>query len=832
MNALRYSLRQLRHRPGFAAVVIVLLAVGIGATTAMFSVFYEIMFRDLPVAQPEALVNLGAPGPKQGTTTCTMAGDCEQIFSYPLFRDLEARQTVLSEIAGHYATFVNLAYRNQTQSNRALLVSGGYFPALRIRPALGRLLGPQDEPSVGESPVAVVSYDYWQGSLGGDPNVLGQTLVVNGQTLTIVGVAPRVFSGTTFGWKPAVFVPLTLRWLMESNVPRSDEDRLAHWIYAFGRLKPGVSLDQARASLNTLYSGIINEVEAPLNAGLSAELLQRFRARQLTVEPGTRGQSLVRTLSGPVFGLLLAVAGVVLLIVCFNVANLMLVRGAARAGEMAIRASIGASRMRLARELLLESATLATLGGLASIPVAAATLRGVSALVPAPLAGQVVLTLNAPAMVFAAVLSLGTVLLFGLLPALRSSVVQPGAALQGLGRSGGSGHNTARFGRSLTTVQITFSMLLLVFAGLFAQSLANLGRAELGMNVDSVVTFTVSPRRNGYSNAQGMQFFDALERDLAAQPGVTRVGSSMVPLLSFSNWDDNVTIAGREPTPGADSRSAMNQVSSEFFSTLSIPMLAGRAFTDADAAGAPLVAIVNQAFVRKFRLEDGALGKRLSLEKNALGDIEIVGVAADAKYSTVRDEVPPQFFLARRQNDNVGALSFYVRAAVPPDQLMTAVRRTVAAADPNLPVNDLARMDKVVDDNLFTERLIALLSGALAALATLLAATGLYGVLAYNVAQRTRELGLRLALGATASGLRAMVLKQVGKIALVGMPIGLAAGVGLGKLAKPLLFGLTEYEPLVLGLAAAALVAVVLVAGYLPARRASSVAPMEALRYE
>ncbi|HET8696127.1 MAG TPA: ABC transporter permease, partial [Gammaproteobacteria bacterium] len=626
MNAFRYSLRQLRHRPGFAAVVIVLLAVGIGATTAMFSVFYEVMFRNLPVAEPEALVNLGAPGPKQGTTTCTMAGDCEQIFSYPLFRDLEARQTVLSEIAGHYATFVNLSYRNQTQSDRALLVSGGYFPALRVRPALGRLLGPQDEPSVGESPVAVVSYDYWQSSLGGDPNVVGQTLVVNGQSLTIVGVAPHGFSGTTFGWRPAVFVPLTLRWLMESNVPRSDEDRLAHWIYAFGRLKPGVSLEQARASLNTLYSGIINEVEAPLNAGLSPELMQRFRARQLTVEPGARGQSLVRTLSGPVFGLLLAVAGVVLLIVCFNVANLMLVRGAARAPEMAIRASIGASRMRLARELLLESATLAAVGGLASIPVAAATLRGVSALVPAQLAGQVVLTLNAAATVFAAVLSLGTVLLFGLLPALRSSVVQPGAALQGLGRSGGSGRNTARFGRSLTTVQIMFSMLLLVFAGLFAQSLANLGRAELGMNVDSVVTFNIAPRRNGYSNTQGMQLFDTLERELAAQPGVTRVGSSMVPLLSFSNWDDNVTIAGREPTPGADSRSAMNQVSPEFFSTLSIPILAGRAFTNADAAGAPLVAVVNQAFVRKFRLEEGALGKRLSLEKNALGDIEIVGV--------------------------------------------------------------------------------------------------------------------------------------------------------------------------------------------------------------
>ncbi|HET7132476.1 MAG TPA: ABC transporter permease, partial [Gammaproteobacteria bacterium] len=416
--------------------------------------------------------------------------------------------------------------------------------------------------------------------------------------------------------------------------------------------------------------------------------------------------------------------------------------------------------------------------------------------------------------------------------ALRSSVVRPGAAMQGQARSAIGARNTARFGRSLTAIQIMFSMILLVFGGLFAQSLANLGQADLGMNVDSVVTFTVSPRRNGYSNPQATQLFDALERNLAAQPGVTSVGSSMVPLLSFANWDDTVTIAGREASPGADSSSALNRVSSEFFRTLSIPMRAGRAFTDADAAGAPHVAIVNEAFVRKFRLQDGAVGERVALEKNALENVEIVGVAADAKYSTVRADVPPQIFLPRRQNDDFGALTFYLRGALARDELMSAARRVMAAADPNLPVTDLLTMDKVIDDNLFTERLVAILSGGLAALATLLAATGLYGVLAYNVAQRTRELGLRLALGATASELRVMVMKQVAKIALIGMPIGLAVGIALGSAVKPLLFGLTEHAPLVLGLAVGTLAAVVLAAGYLPARRASSVAPMEALRYE
>ncbi len=832
MKAIRFALRQLLRRPGFSAVVIVMLAVGIGATTAMFSMFHQVLLGKLAVDEPDRLVNLGAPGPKPGSSTCTMAGDCEQVFSYPMFRDLEARQTVLSEIAGHYATFANLAYRNQTQSSRALLVSGSYFPALRVRPALGRLLGPQDEPQVGESAVAVLSYEYWQSSLGGDPSIVGQTLVVNGQPLTIVGVAPDGFSGTTFGWNPSVFVPLTLRWLMESNVPRSDNDRLSYWVYAFGRLQPGVSIEQARAALNTLYSGIINEVEAPLNGAMAPEVMTKFRARQIAVEPGAKGQSIARSLTGPPFGMLLGIAGVVLLIVCFNVASLMLVRGAARAGEMAIRSSIGASRIRLIRDLLLEAASLAILGGLASIPVAAATLRGISALVPTQLAGQIVFGLSPAATAFAAALSLGTVLLFGLLPAFRSSVVRPGAAMQGQARQSVGGRGGTRFSRSLTTIQIAFSMLLLVFAGLFAQSLANLARAELGMNVDSIVTFNVSPQRNGYSQTQATQMFDALERELAAQPGVTSVASSMVPLLAFSEWYDNVKLDGYDASPTEDLRAHLNQVSTDFFRTLSIPLLGGRAFTDADAIGASRVVIVNEAFVRKFRLGDDAVGKRFSLERYQLEDIEIVGVTADAKYSTVRAAAPPQFFLARRQSENLGALAFYVRAAVRSDELMKTVRRVVAAADPNLPVSDLTTMDHVVDDNLFTERLIALLSGGLAALATLLAATGLYGVLAYSVAQRTRELGLRLALGATASGLRGMVMKQVATIALIGMPLGLVLGVALGQAARPLLFGLTAYDPLVLLMAVVLLTSVVLAAGYLPARRASSVAPMEALRYE
>src|SRR5262245_46215463 len=389
MNSIRFALRQVGRRPGFALVVIAMLAIGIGATTAMFSTFHELLLRDLRVPQPEQLVNLGAPGRPGGIPLCGMAGDCQQVFSLAMFRDLEARQTVLSELAGHYAFQANLAYGRETQSSQALLVSGRYFSTLRVAPFLGRLIGPQDDARIGECAVAVLSHRYWQSSLGANPDVVGRNLVVNGQTLTIVGVAPEGFAGTTTGWNPNVFVPLTMRGQMEAN-PIWDENRAFYWIYAFGRLKPGVSLEQARASLKTLYSGIINEVEAPLFSTMAPDVLAKFRASQLAVEPGARGQSSMPRFLGTPLAMLLGVTAVVLLIVCVNVANLMLARGARRAGELAIRSSIGASRRQLVGHLLLEAGVLGVLGGLASVTVALVTLRAVVALVPVgTLDGQV-----------------------------------------------------------------------------------------------------------------------------------------------------------------------------------------------------------------------------------------------------------------------------------------------------------------------------------------------------------------------------------------------------------------------------------------------------------
>jgi predicted permease len=391
-----------------------------------------------------------------------------------------------------------------------------------------------------------------------------------------------------------------------------------------------------------------------------------------------------------------------------------------------------------------------------------------------------------------------------------------------------------RFRNSLATTQIALSMLLLGLAGLFTQSLMNVARVNLGMNVDSLVTFAVSPRLNGYSPERTMSVFDRLEEALAAAPGVVDVASAAVPLLADSNSRNSLTVQGFEAAPTTDTGASMNAVSVGFFRAMSIPLLAGREFGPTDVVNAPRVAVVNQAFLQKFGLGMDAVGTRVAegTREGVELDTEIVGIAADAKYSQVKDEIPPQYFLARRQNDIIGTLAFYVRGSRDPDALFATIRRVANAVDPNLPVANLVTMETTVKNNVFFDRMVALFCGAFAALATLLAAIGLYGVLAYNVAQRTRELGVRLALGATPARLRTLVLRQVAWMGLIGLAIGLVAAIVVGRAAAALLFGLTGDNPAVLAAGAIVLASVVATAGYLPARRAARVAPMEALRYE
>jgi predicted permease len=833
MSHFKHAFRQLILRPGLSVTVIVMLALGIGATTAIFSLYHQILVRPLPVPEPERLVNLAAPGPGKvgGTYGDLGIGDREAQFSYPMFRDLEAQHPGFSGIAAHTDFVANLSYREQPSYSRGgAMVSGHYFGVLGLRPAFGRLIVPEDEPQVGESHVVVLSYDYWQRRFAGDPNVLGELLTVNGQDLEIIGVAPEGFTGTILSLRMDVFVPLSLRWLMAPTIGPYNPNRFGYWAYLFARLEPGITFEQAAAQLNLVYSGILNEVEAPqLNpAQLQPGVAELFRARKIAFSPGALGWGPLRDRAERPLELLLGVTALVLLIVCVNIANLLLARGAARTGEVAIRAAIGASRGTLVRQLLAESAVLIAIGGFASLLVTALIIGVISSMLPMYV-GLGLAALSPTAMLFAAGVSLATVLVFGLVPAWRVSGTNPGGVMNQQGARSVGGRGSARFRTTLMTAQIAFSVVLLVLAGLFTRSLMNISREELGVDVDSIVNFGITAQLSAYDQAELVVLYDRIEETLAAQPGVRAVGTTAIPLFYDFSLGGPVAIEGVDPAPGADQFTAITAVGPGYFDALDITLLGGRAFTNQDT-GNPRVAIVNESFVRKFNLSDNPIGVRIGGVQQWN---EIVGVVADAKHASVKGDVPPLVYFPRHQAAGFfQSLWVYVRGDIAADALKAMIPRVMAEIAPDVPLVIVQTMRERLNDNVYIDRLLTLLSAGFAALATLLAGIGLYGVLAYNVTQRTRELGLRLALGANPPRLRAMVLRQVGLMALVGVGIGLAAAFGLGRAAEAVLFGLSGRDPAIFIAATAVIAAVVLVASWLPAWRASRIAPIEALRYE
>jgi predicted permease len=531
--------------------------------------------------------------------------------------------------------------------------------------------------------------------------------------------------------------------------------------------------------------------------------------------------------------ILLALAALVLLIACANIANLLLARSAARAGEMAVRLSIGAARWQLVRQLLAESMLLALLGGAAGLLVARWTLDLLVSLLSKEAADTIEVALNPTVVAFAAAMTIGTGLLFGLFPALHSTRPDLISSLKGQAGQPSGARAAARFRTSLATAQIALSMALLVAAGLFTRSLVNVSRVNLGLNADNVVMFRVSPENNGYPTARSKELFERLENELAAIPGAKGVTSGRVALLAGNNWGNSVSVQGFKAGPDTDVDSKFNEVGPDYFHTLGIPIMSGREFTRADAADSAEVVVVNEAFAKKFNLGRDAVGKRMS-NKSGNGPLtmEIVGLVRDAKYSEVKNAVPPVFFRPYRQDKDIGSITFYVRSGIDPEAMVASIPAVVRKLDPNLPVEDLRTLPQQIRENVFLDRFISVLSAAFACLATLLASVGLYGVLAYTVSQRTREIGLRMALGAPPSRVRAMVMRQVGIMTIVGGAIGLAAAIALGRLAQSLLFELTGSDPLVLVGAAVSLTLVALAAGFIPALRASRVDPMSALRYE
>lgn len=826
----RQALRSLLKTPLVSAVAVLSLALGIGANAAIFSVFERLILRPLTVVEPERLVNLSSPGPKSGRVSSNLAGDTASIFSYPMFRDLEKTPELFTGIAAHRAVSVNLAQGGTTLNGEAMLVSGGYFSVLGLHPVLGRLISPEDDRVPGGHPVVVLSHAWWRERFAADPAVVGSSLTVNGRPMTIIGVAPPGFEGTTLGQDPSIFVPLTMMGVMS---PGWDgfENRRNYCFYMFARLAPGSSREEAAAAINVVYHSLINDVEVPLQGGMSERGLERFKTKELILEPGSHGQSSLKSEIRTPLALLLAVAGLVLLIAGANIANLLLVRATNRSGEIAVRLSIGAQRHHIVGLLLTESFLLAVLGGLGGLLVAAATLKLIASRLM--MAGPNLAFELSPAMwLFLAVLSVVTGLA-GLFPALHSARKDLAGSLKSQAARASASPAAKRFHAAMVTLQIALAMALLISAGLFARSLVNVTRVDLGFEIEHLATFGISPELNGYTVDQSRNLFERLEEDLRALPGVESAAASVVPLIADDTWMSNVTVQGFEATPDSDTHARYNMIGPGFFETLGIPLLAGRDIEPRDAFGAPKVALINESFARKFGLDPrDAVGKRMRDGAGGELDIEIIGLVPDTRYAGVKEEMHALFFVPYRQEEELGAINFYIRSRTAPEQLLGTLRKAVARHDPDLPVENPRTMVLQVRENVQLDRMLSTVSTAFAVLATLLAAVGLYGVLAYSVTQRRREIGLRMALGADAHRVRGLVLGDLGRLTLIGGVLGVLGALGLERLASSLLYGVAGHDPLVMASAVALLAAVALGAGLLPAQRAARLDPVKALREE
>jgi putative ABC transport system permease protein len=834
---LRLAVRMLSKQWALSFTVLATLALGIGASAAMYSLLKQVILEQLPVQNSEELVSIKSPGAKPGRPWFGLAvrQGADPLFSYPMFRDLQDRQRTLSAfsgIAGHGDFIANTSYESVPTYENGVVVSGNYFEVLKVRAALGRLIGPEDDARVDEGLVVVVSYQYWRDRLGSDPNIVGKQLTVNVTALTIVGVAPESFAGVVRGYVPAVYVPLTARWLMSPDQPRDDTNRQSFWLYLFGRLAHDATSEQAQAQLDTAYRNILVNVDGPLFQGTEGDKAKYLDGR-IVLEPGARGAMYTSFTASNPLTIALAVTLLVLLIVCGNVANLLLARGVSRAGEMAIRASLGADRRRLVGQLLTESTLLALLGGMLAIPIALGILRLVTTQFPRVVSGGLASAAGSGVIAFAAGMALLTVILFGLAPALFTVRSDPARVIKTQSGQSPGGRGVARLRGLLVTTQISLSLVLLVLAGLFAQSLANVAQVTRGIDIDHVVGVTVSPALNGIKGQELDALYERMREELAALPGVDSVASAPLPILLDIVFPAGVTVdPAQEGTDGTANVNPM--VSPGFFETFSIPLLAGRDFVDADA-DSPNAVIVNESFVRKFDLGPNALGKTIRLANTPYvpqDPVEIVGVVGDAQTTSVKGAIAPQVYTTRPRGDTLFASrAHYVRSDLDVGTVTVMIQRAMQGINPTLAtgINPVAN---VVKNRTSNERLMSLLSATFAALAAALAALGLYGVLAFNVAKRKRELGLRLALGASPRGLRALVLKDVALMGSIGAAIGVPAALVVGRVAQAQLYGISGVDVLSLGIAFGVLGAALLLATYFPARQASNVAPMEALRCE
>jgi putative ABC transport system permease protein len=832
LQDVRYGLRMLGKNPGFTLIAILTLALGIGANTAIFSLLNQVLLRRLPVRNPSELVILKSPGPKRGHVWSD--GDDSEIFSYPLYKGLAKNTAVFDGVFARYPFSASIASHGQTERGSGELVTGNYFDVLGVRPILGRMLSPADDDVQGAHPVIVLSHSYWMRHFGGDAGVLNQTILVNNTEMTIVGVAQSGFSGIQVGQTPDIFVPMTMKGQM-TPIRNGLDDWNDSFLAVLARLKPGVSMEQAQAGINVGYRGLLEQQAATLKFKAGGKDEKEFLSKKIVLSPGAQGRTVLQRDSGPALMALFAMVALVLLIACTNVANLLLAKAAARQREFAIRSALGASPGRMMQQLLVESFLCALGGGVLGLILGTWTMNILTQAVVSEGGVQGITSrVDGSVLGFAAAATVVSALLFGLIPAWRATRAGVSQMLKDQGSTTSAGPGHVRFRKYLVAGQVAFTLLLLTGGALFARTLWNLRKQSLGLSTENLITFSISPQLSGYDEARTVALVDQLREKLGALPGVLGVGSSQIPILVGTDMGTNITVEGRQNLDTDDRHVNYDAVSPNYFSAMRVPLLAGREFNAGDTATNTKVAIINEALEKEFFGKRNPIGVHLAMGSgnDIKFDIEIVGVVKNWKQEHVRTADRPYFFRPYSQFGKLFGMSFYVRSQQDPLLIANAMRETVRGADANLPVYDLKTVQRVVNEDLFAERVIAGLSAAFGGLAALLAALGIYGVLAYLVVQRTREIGIRLALGAATGHVRMLVFKEVGWMVLAGALAGLPAAYGLARLSESLLYEVRAGDPAVYAASVGIICLVAFVACYIPSRRATRIDPIVALRYE
>lgn len=837
LKDLRYAFRSLVKRPGFSLIAILTLALGIGANTAIFTLLNAVVFKSLPVPAPQELVFFDDT-PSEGTSLGDPPTGQWQRFSYANFQYFRDHDQSFQGLSAFRSGEAALGVRsgdsqagNAAQRARGHLVSGNYFSVLGVNAMLGRVLSTDDD-KPGASPAAVMSHAYWSQQWRSDPSIVNKQIVVNGTSFTVVGVMPPKFYGVRVRRSPDLWLPLAFQPQIELR-PSAFEDHRVYWLNFVGRLKPGVTLEQAQASTNVaLKQFLTNGAGSNLNDDIQSSIANSY----VQLAEGSRGISGLRRVYAQALKMLMVIVVLVLLIAGANVGNLLLSRAAARKAEISLRLALGASRYRIVRQLLCESLALAAIGGLCGILLAQ---WGVSILV-ALVAQTSPLDVrpDTPVLVFTAAVSLSVGVLFGLAPALRASKTDLTTALKE--KSARTGRRQLQFSlaSALVVSQVALSMVLLTGAGLFARSLIKLQEEEVGFNRDNVLLAGIDPRLARYKSTELSALYSRLLDRLEAIPGVQSATVATYSPMSGTGRSGTITVRGYTPDPGQDMEVANILIGPSYLETLGVPLLLGRDFGPRDTPAAQKIALVNQSFAQRFFPGQNPIGKQFYFgdedDPERGEDLEIVGVIGDVKYDSAREEAGPTAYrpILQVQDSSAYSSNLQIRSTGDAASLAPEVRQAIAEVDDKLPISGVTTLREQLKDSLDQEKLLAQLVSFFGLLALLLACIGLYGVMAHGVVRRTKEIGIRMALGAERRSIIWMVLRETLVLILIGLAIGIPIALGAGRLIASQLFGLSAADPLTLLGATLVLIGVAILAGLMPARKASRVDPLTALRYE